>query len=224
MPCKQQSDIPTVYQTHVFAKLHKQNENWLRLKILFGKQWSAKEWLQWQLFPSFWCYWRSSFRQVWEMHFWIMLSWIIWFDLWNQWANQRTNQLSNQPMIKWLMIKQQFQDWNGMLSFLISFHQNEESIVYRKSRMQSFQARLLSRLLNLLPTSLISLRKSMASTPLIRLRQSMVSTWMHHNLQLLRLLRETRFLREHEILHPCWLSGATWPPSRTSAAKVWLSF
>jgi hypothetical protein len=27
MPCKQQSDIPTVYQTHVFAKLHKQIEH-----------------------------------------------------------------------------------------------------------------------------------------------------------------------------------------------------
>ena len=34
------------------------------------------------------------------------------------------------------------------------------------------------------------LRQSMASTPLIRLRQSMVPTWMHHNLQLLRLLRK----------------------------------
>ncbi len=44
---------------------------------------------------------------------------------------------------------------------------------------------------------------SMASTPLIHLRQSMVSMRMHHNLQLLRFLRETRFLREHEILHPC---------------------
>ncbi len=33
MPCKQQSDILTVYQIHVFAKLHKQNKNWLHLKI-----------------------------------------------------------------------------------------------------------------------------------------------------------------------------------------------
>jgi hypothetical protein len=33
MPCNQQSHIPIVYQTHVFAKLHKQNKNWLRLKI-----------------------------------------------------------------------------------------------------------------------------------------------------------------------------------------------
>ncbi len=36
MPCNQQSHILTVYQTHVFAKLHKQNENWLRLKILLS--------------------------------------------------------------------------------------------------------------------------------------------------------------------------------------------
>jgi hypothetical protein len=44
---------------------------------------------------------------------------------------------------------------------------------------------------------------AMASTPLIRLRQSMVSMRMHHNLQLLRLLRETRFLREHKLFHSC---------------------
>ncbi len=140
MPCTQ-SNIPIVYQTHVFAKLHKQNKNWLHLNILFGKQWSAKEWMQWQLFPSSWCYWQSSFRQVWEMHFWIMLGWIIWFDLWNQWANQWTNQLSNQPN------KQ---------------NQNKESRVYQKSRIQSLQAWLLFWLLNLLPTPLIHLRQSMA--------------------------------------------------------------
>jgi hypothetical protein len=28
------------------------------------------------------------------------------------------------------MTKQQIKDWNGMLSFIISFHQNKESIVY----------------------------------------------------------------------------------------------
>ncbi len=37
MPCKQQSDIPIVYQTHVFAKLHKQIKDWLRLNF----QWST---------------------------------------------------------------------------------------------------------------------------------------------------------------------------------------
>ncbi len=36
MPYKQQSNHPTVYQTHVFAKLHKQNEYWLRLKFLLN--------------------------------------------------------------------------------------------------------------------------------------------------------------------------------------------
>ena len=43
-------------------------------------------------------------------------------------------------MIECLIIKQQIKDWNGMLSFLISFHQNEECIVYHKNRirMQSF--------------------------------------------------------------------------------------
>ena len=143
--------------------------------------------MQCRLFQSSWFCWQCFFRQVMHMHsqVWVQLleiklGWIIWFDLRNQWAIQRMNQVAsrfaNQPMIKWLMIKQQFQDWNGMLSFLISFRQNEESIVYRKSRMQSFPARLQFRLLNLLLTSLISLRKSMASTPLIRLRQSMVST------------------------------------------------
>ncbi len=33
MPCKQQLDILSVFQTHVFAKLHKQFEDWLRLKF-----------------------------------------------------------------------------------------------------------------------------------------------------------------------------------------------
>jgi hypothetical protein len=49
-----------------------------------------------------------------------------------QQVNQVANQRANQPMIKWLMIKQLIEDWNGMLSFLISFHQNKESIVYCK--------------------------------------------------------------------------------------------
>jgi hypothetical protein len=73
----------------------------------------------------------------------------------------------NQVRVKYLIRfkgvnkPQQIKDWNGMQSFLISFHQNEESIGYRKSRMQSFQARLLSRLLKLLPTPLIHLRQLM---------------------------------------------------------------
>ncbi len=115
-------NILTVYQTHVFAKLHKQNENWLHLKFLLSINWSIekdKTNLKRQLFPSSWCYWRSSFRQVWEMHFWIMLGWIIWFNLWNQWENQLTNQLSNQPN------KQK---------------QNEESTVYQKSIFKSFKS------------------------------------------------------------------------------------
>ncbi len=36
MPCNQQSNIPTVYQTHVFAKLHQQIKHWLRLNILLN--------------------------------------------------------------------------------------------------------------------------------------------------------------------------------------------
>jgi hypothetical protein len=32
MPCKQQSDIVTVYQTHVVARLYKQIKHWLRKK------------------------------------------------------------------------------------------------------------------------------------------------------------------------------------------------
>ena len=44
--------------------------------------------------------------------------------------NQVANRCANQPMIECLMIKQQIKDWNGMLSFLISFHENKESIVY----------------------------------------------------------------------------------------------
>ena len=90
--------------------------------------------------------------------------------------NQVANQGANQPMIQWLMIKQQIKDWNGMLSFLISFRQNEESIAYRKSRMQSFQARLLSRLLKLLPTPLIRLRQSMAWTT-ITIKSKWIIEW-----------------------------------------------
>ncbi len=36
MPYNQQSNISSVYQTHVFAELHKQNKNWLGLKILLN--------------------------------------------------------------------------------------------------------------------------------------------------------------------------------------------
>ena len=136
---------------------------------------NRKDWMQCRLFWSSWCLWQSFFREVMHMHsqVWaqlleIKLGRTIWFDLRNQWAIQRMNQVAsrfaNQPMIKWLMIKQQFQDWNGMLSFLISFRQNKESIAYRKSRMQSFQAKLLSWLLKLLPTPLISLRQSIMCT------------------------------------------------------------
>ncbi len=42
----------TVYQTHVFAKLHKQNKNWLRLKNLIEALKSKRIELQWQLFPQ----------------------------------------------------------------------------------------------------------------------------------------------------------------------------
>ncbi len=86
--------------------------------------------MQCQFLWSSWCLWQSFFQQVMHMHsqVWaqlleIKLGWIIWFDLRNRRAIQRMNQVAsrfaNQPMIKWLMIKQQFQDWNGMLSFLI---------------------------------------------------------------------------------------------------------
>ncbi len=69
MPSKH-SDILTVHQTHIFAKLHKQVEDWLRLKNLFGQQSKQKEIeLQWKLFQSSWCYWQSFFWQVMQMHF-----------------------------------------------------------------------------------------------------------------------------------------------------------
>jgi hypothetical protein len=58
------------YQTHVFAKLHKQIEHWLRLKKIFGQQLKQKEIeLQWRLFGSSWCYWQSFFWQVMQLHF-----------------------------------------------------------------------------------------------------------------------------------------------------------
>ena len=41
------------------------------------------------------------------------------------------------------MIKQQSKDWNGMQSFLMSFHQIESSTVYCQGRMQRFQVRQL---------------------------------------------------------------------------------
>jgi hypothetical protein len=44
MPCNQAVNIPTVCQTHVFAKLHKQNKNWLRLKKLLDSNWNKKDW------------------------------------------------------------------------------------------------------------------------------------------------------------------------------------
>ncbi len=67
MPCKQQSDILTVYQTHVFAKLHKQIEHWLHLKKLIEAL-KEKDWMQWQLFPRSWCYLHSFFGQGMQMH------------------------------------------------------------------------------------------------------------------------------------------------------------
>ena len=132
MPCTQ-SDILTVYQTQFFAKLHKQI--WLQ-------QWEGKDWMQCRLFQSSYCYWQSFSRQLIQMHsqtlallLEILFKWIIWFDLMNQWAIQRINQVSNwganQPMIE-----QQIKDWNVMLSFLISFGQNEESIVRKYARAE----------------------------------------------------------------------------------------
>ncbi len=153
MPSKKQSDIPTVYQTHVLAKLHMQIKYWLHLKTLL-KLLKGKDWMEWQLFPSSWCFRQSIFRQIQEMLSWIwaqpleiLFQWIIWFNLWNQLENQQTNQLANQ---------------SNEQSFQTSLHQNKESKVYRKSRMQNFQAWLLFRLLNLLPTPLTRLRQSMA--------------------------------------------------------------
>ena len=59
---------------------------------------------------------------------------------------------------------------------IISFRQNKESIVYLKIRMQSFQARLLSRVLKLLPTPLICLRQSMAWTT-ITIKSKWIIKW-----------------------------------------------
>jgi hypothetical protein len=104
MPCKQQSNIPTVYQTHVFAKLHEQNEHWLHLKILLNSNEIGKDWMQWRFLQSSWCWVQSFFWQVMQMHLqaWALLleikfRKIIGFNLWNQWANQQTNQMVNQP-------------------------------------------------------------------------------------------------------------------------------
>ncbi len=44
MPYKQQSDILTVYQAHVFAKLHKQIEHWLHLKYHWSIE-NKKDWM-----------------------------------------------------------------------------------------------------------------------------------------------------------------------------------
>jgi len=41
MPCKQ-LDILLIYQTHFFAKLHKQIKDWLRLKKILLRDWKAK--------------------------------------------------------------------------------------------------------------------------------------------------------------------------------------
>ncbi len=67
MPSKQQSHILIVYQTHVFAKLHKQIEHWLRKKKLIETL-KGKDWMQWQLFQNSWSYWHSFFWQVMHMH------------------------------------------------------------------------------------------------------------------------------------------------------------
>jgi hypothetical protein len=42
MPCNQQSNILTVYQTHVFAKLHKQNKNLTAFKNIIWKAMISK--------------------------------------------------------------------------------------------------------------------------------------------------------------------------------------
>ncbi len=91
----------TLYQTQFFAKLHKQN--WLHFKI-FIEHWKQRIELQWWIFSTLWCYWRSFFCNQWAI----------------QQINQLTNQCANQPMIK-SMIKQQIKlssDWNRMHCFL----------------------------------------------------------------------------------------------------------
>jgi hypothetical protein len=73
--------------------------------------------------------------------------------------NQVAFCLMNKPMIK-----QQIKDWNGMQSFLMSSHQNELSTVYRKSRMQSFQAwLLLLKILDLVGYATIKIRAGIFS-------------------------------------------------------------
>jgi hypothetical protein len=44
MPCNQQSNIHSVYQTHAFAKLHMQIEHWLHLKKILNSNWNKKDW------------------------------------------------------------------------------------------------------------------------------------------------------------------------------------
>ncbi len=51
MPSKQ-SHILTFYQTHVFAKLHKQIDDWLRYFFLLNSNCKQDIELQWQLYPS----------------------------------------------------------------------------------------------------------------------------------------------------------------------------
>ena len=96
------------------------------LKIFIGhhsKQWTGKNWMQCRFFWSSWCLWQSFFRQVMHMHsqVWaqlleIKLGWIIWFDLRNQWAIQRMNQVAN-------LFANQPNDWDRMHCFLLTFHQ-----------------------------------------------------------------------------------------------------
>ncbi len=62
MPSKQ-SEILSVYQTHVFA-IHMQIEDWLHLKKLLNSNWKQRIELQWQLSSSSWCCWQSFFSKL----------------------------------------------------------------------------------------------------------------------------------------------------------------
>ena len=78
-------------------------------KFFIEQQWKGKDWMQLRLLQSFWCRLQSFFWQVMQMHSqaWaqslgIKFEWIFWLNLRNQWTNQLTKQLTDQPMNCWL--------------------------------------------------------------------------------------------------------------------------
>jgi hypothetical protein len=107
MPCKQQSDIFTVYQTHALANLHKQIEDWLHLKFLLISNQNKQDWSNVGSFKVFGAIGTLLLES--HAHALTSLSLVagdqvrsfIWFDYSNLWAIQQMkqvpNQVTNQP-------------------------------------------------------------------------------------------------------------------------------